>query len=132
MLALAMERGASMTRDDICRKHQENMRKFDRMVTELTTVVNDASRIESPRANKSFSGANLGDLINTLSGVLKTSKEWSLDDELIAQGNKLMAKMEVTQDMLMDLVQLQRAMPIRTQVLCTLLGLILILKVAKH
>jgi len=58
------------------------------MVGDLNNVVQDAGKIESPRSSKSFSNVNMGKLIQKLSDVLRVSEEWSIDEEMINQGEK--------------------------------------------
>ena len=94
---------------------EENMRKLRAMENDLIAVVADASKIESPRAVKSFASMNITDLIRRLSGILVVSDEWSIDEELTAQGKRLLAKLEASLELLSDLSSLQRRMPIKTQ-----------------
>ena len=58
------------------------------MVGDLKNVVQDAGKIESPRSSKSFSNVNMGKLIQKLSDVLRVSEEWSIDEEMINQGEQ--------------------------------------------
>ena len=142
ILEWAVEKGASMTPEDMRRKHgiyyiayyinilhyvdvnefgviililEDNMRKLRKMETNLSTVVQEAGKIESPRAAKSFAGMNISDLIQRLSNTLKTSEEWEIDEEAASEGKRLLVKLEASLELLSDLSVLQRRMPIKTQ-----------------
>lgn len=91
------------------------MKKLKKMETDLSLIVQDAAKIESPRSAKAFANLNISDLIQNLSVTIRVSEEWSIDEELIAQAKKLLGKLEVTLDLLSDLTNLQRKMPIKTQ-----------------
>lgn len=115
LMVVAVEKGASMTAEDIKNKHEDNMKKLVKMETDLSNVVTDAQRVDSPRGVKGLKNIQVNDLISRLSNILQVSEEWCLNEEQCALGRGLLAKLEITVDLISDLDALQRKMPIKTQ-----------------
>ena len=115
LLVVAVEKGASMTAEDIRKKHEDNMKKLVKMETDLSNVVADAQKVDSPRGIKGMGNVRINDLISRLSNILQVSEEWCLDEEQCALGRELLLKLEATVDLLSDLDALQRKMPIKSQ-----------------
>ena len=115
LLVVAVEKDASMTAEDIKRKHEDNMKKLAKMELDLSNVVSDAQKAENPRSVKGVVNINITELIPRLSNTLQLSEEWCLNKELCAQGRELLMKLETAMDLLSDLSALQKRMPIKCQ-----------------
>ena len=115
LLVVAVEKGASMTAEDIKKKHEDNMKKLSKMESDLSKVVADAEKVDNPRGVEGIRGININDLISRLSNILQVSEEWCLNEELCSQGRGLLLKLETTMDLLSDLEALQRKTPIKSQ-----------------
>jgi len=83
------------------------------MTNDLKSAVAEANKVESPRAYKSLS--NFPQIVNVLSDALQDAREWSLDEDLIAEGERLMGKVELTQELYRDISSLQSHSPLRNQ-----------------
>ncbi len=89
--------------------------QFKKIESTLQNAVADASTVNSPRAMKTMSVSHSSKLARTLSDAITVGKEFSLDEELIAEGDSLLLKLEASQDLITDVVAVQQIMPIRTQ-----------------
>lgn len=112
-IAVAMEKNASMTSDDMRNMHKQNVKMYTGLVQSLQEAINDASKLDSPRINRQ--GLNIPDMMRNLEGAIRISKDWALDEALILQAETLLTKMEVTQDLVSEIASLQKLMPISTQ-----------------
>ena len=107
--------GASMTQEDIKRKHIENMKRFAQMETDLSTIVNQAVKMDSPRGAKGIGNINISALIQRLSQTLQVSEEWAVDAKMVEKGRNLLGKLEGTLDLLSDITALRQKMPIASE-----------------
>eukprot|EP01038_Epipyxis_sp_PR26KG_P006761 gene6761-9263_t len=114
-LSTAMIAGASITEEDIATKHEQTLKTFSKMINNLGNAINEASRINSPRAMKGVPQSNASKLIQNLSEAIEMGKDWSLDLDMIAEAEKLLIKLELSQEFLSDIQNLQKFVPIRTQ-----------------
>eukprot|EP01041_Mallomonas_annulata_P002322 gene2322-4515_t len=112
LLEVAMEKGASMTKADIAAKHQHNLKMYTRMVSDLRTAIADANKIDSPRTLRS---SNIPQVVSSLSRAIEDARERDLDEEMLAEGDRLLLKLEVSQDLLTDIGNLQKELPIHSQ-----------------
>ena len=83
------------------------------MTADLKNAINEANKLESPRAFKSF--ANFPQAINNLTDSLQDAREWALDEDLIALAEKLLVKLEATQELYRDMGSLQQESPIKNE-----------------
>lgn len=100
ILLECMEKGASMTLQDISRKHSENLKKFTKATSNLELAIKTTNNVEG---------------IRSLSDILTISKEIGLADNLISEGESIIEKLEVGIELLADLEMVQKNMPIRDQ-----------------
>jgi len=115
MIAVAAEVGASMTEKDIAEKHERNMRQYRRMVENLSNAVKQAKRVDDPAAMKDMAASESMALANSLSDAIQVGKEWALDQEVILEGERLLHKLEVTQELAVDLAAVEKVAPISSQ-----------------
>lgn len=118
----AMEAGASLTEEDRAFKHEQNLKQYERMTNILVDTINEAltmkvSQASSPRVDSAAIGTPGSNkrMNKMLIDAIDLGKENALDAELIAQAETLLKKLEVNQDLLEDIIALQRLAPIRTQ-----------------
>ena len=79
----------------------------------LTEAVAAAIKVESPRAFRNV--MDLPGTIQTLSEVITASEEAGLDGDQIAEGHRLLLKLQRTADLMRTLTEVQRQVPITTQ-----------------
>eukprot|EP00596_Hydrurales_sp_CCMP1899_P002005 CAMPEP_0119033840 /NCGR_PEP_ID=MMETSP1177-20130426/908_1 /TAXON_ID=2985 /ORGANISM="Ochromonas sp, Strain CCMP1899" /LENGTH=512 /DNA_ID=CAMNT_0006990903 /DNA_START=189 /DNA_END=1724 /DNA_ORIENTATION=- len=113
VLSTAMEKGASMTSKDIALKHEQNMISYTMHVTALNTAMQEATKTESQLAD--MRTVNVPEVLRRVSDAINDAKEWALEEATISSAEKLLAKLEVTQDLLNDTNTLQRCLPVRSQ-----------------
>ena len=118
VLATAMEKGASMTSRDIAAKHEQNLLLYNMHASNLNTAVTEALKTENELGIKMVT--NIPDVTRRLSDALVDAKEWALEETVIEQGQKLLEKLELTQELLTDATALEAALPVRTQAVYTL------------
>jgi len=118
----AMEAGASLTEEDRAYKHEQNLKQYERMTNILVDTINEAlnmkvSQASSPRLGSAGAPNNNNNkrMNKMLLDAIDLGKENALDAELIAQAEMLLKKLEVNQDLVEDIVALQRLAPIKTQ-----------------
>jgi len=114
------ELNASLSDSEIEFKHQQNMKQFNKMVNNLTSVVSEAARSttnnNSPRGFKNTTANNNNTrIISNLADAIVIGKDWSLDFEMINEAEKLLLKLEVLQELIVDIEALQSQLPVRTQ-----------------
>lgn len=82
----------------------------------LTNATSEASKIDSPRsAGVMLVAAGTDRTIMSLADAIDNAKEWSLNEELVTHAEKLLAKLELSQELRNEVAKLQEAMPIVTQ-----------------
>jgi len=102
LLAGAMELGASMTAADIAAKHDANLKKYTKLCNHLEAALLHTNR---PGA----------DAIANLAENLRISTEAGLPEALIAQGEKIVNRLEAGVDLAAGVEMLRAAMPIQFQ-----------------
>jgi len=102
LLTEAMEVGASMTAADIAAKHNANLKWYNKL----------CNKLEAALLNTSGSPA---EVIANLTETLRISSEAGLPEALIAQGEKIVQRLEVGMDLAADLDVVRAAMPIKFQ-----------------
>lgn len=120
LVAVAMVTGASMTDDDRRIKHEQNMKNYQRMMNTLVDAIQEASAhihsTTSTSSNMIITNAFSNKKTNRmLSDAIELGKEFALDLDYIKQAEDLLQRWEVTQDLMQDIVNLQKCMPIKTQ-----------------
>lgn len=120
MLKQAMIAGASMTEKDIVAKHEDNMRKYQRMMYNLRGAVERAGELCKSDILGSFAELakqqeKLKDASLTLSDALVEGCDWCLDKDIITEGEDYLRKLELTQELMGDIISLQGFVPIKTQ-----------------
>jgi len=115
MLVVAMEVGASMTEKDIAEKHEQNMKNYLNIVSNLNDAVSSASRIDNPELMKDISMAESTALATQLADAIQTGKDWSLDEDQIAEGERLLNKLEISQELISDTLAVREIVPVTTQ-----------------
>jgi hypothetical protein len=84
-------------------------------VENLTEAVKQASRVDDPAAMKDISPADSAALASSLADAILVGKEWALDGEVIAEGERLLLKLENSQELVNDIAAVQKVMPISSQ-----------------
>ncbi len=100
ILVDAMEKGASMTAQDIASKHEANMKKFTKLTNNLESAIKTA---------------NTSDGIRALQGHISACKEAGIAEELISQAETSIEQFEMGIELLADLEMVQKNMPICNQ-----------------
>lgn len=85
------------------------------MVNNLTSAVTEASKINSPRALSTLSISSSNKMIRALSDAINVGKDYSLDEILLHEGETLLQKLEISQELVQDITSMQQHIPIRTQ-----------------
>jgi hypothetical protein len=80
----------------------------------LNSAVAEAVKIDS-MSSYARGNLNLNELTRRLADAAADAKEWALDENVIAQAEGLMKKLEVTQELLTDTAELRNCIPVRTQ-----------------
>ena len=117
VLATAMEKGASMTGRDVAAKHEQNVLMYNMHANNLASAVADALKTVDELSVRVVT--TIPDVARRLSDALNDAKEWALEETVIEQGQKLLEKLEITQDLLTDAAALDAALPVRTQAVYT-------------
>ena len=120
IVSVAMVTGASMTDEDRRIKHEQNMKQYQRMMNTLVDAIQEAgAHIQSTTSTSSnmivtnaFSNKKINRM---LLDAIELGKEYALDLDYIKQAEDLLQRWEVTQDLMQDIVNLQKIMPIKTQ-----------------
>lgn len=81
----------------------------------LAEAVKQGSRVDNPAALIEITAADSAALMNTLSDTIQVGKEWALDEDMIAEGQRLLMKLEIAQELTNDIANVQKAMPISSQ-----------------
>lgn len=110
MLTTAMEKGASMSKADVAQKHEQNIKTYKRMTSELSNVISQASKVAA-----TGTGGNLSQAIRELSDMLQVAKERSLDVDLIAEGEELLVRLEQIVELSQAIANLKQHSPLSTQ-----------------
>lgn len=113
MLSNAMIVSASWTEDDVRNKHENNIKFYKKASDNLTKVLNDATKLDSPRYSSAGAG-NSGDIMNKLPDIIAQSKSIGINEELISQAEKLLLKLESTQELFNDTMELRKFAPCTT------------------
>ncbi|KAJ1417563.1 hypothetical protein B484DRAFT_453947 [Ochromonadaceae sp. CCMP2298] len=112
VVAVAMEQGASMTEKDVAEKHEKNINAYHNIVDMLTDAVLQAARVDSPMDMTMSESTTLA---SNLSSAITNGKEWSLDEDLIVEGERLLLKLELSQELQSDILAVQKIIPISSQ-----------------
>lgn len=121
LLVVAMEAGASLTEDDRERKHEQNLKQYQKMTNMLAETISDALafRVTPPPignvGTNNAAAAASKKMTKLLQEAIDMGKEHALDIDMIVQAEQLLKKLEVNQELVDDIVTLQRLAPIRTQ-----------------
>lgn len=81
----------------------------------LAEAVKQGSRVDNPVALIEITAADSAALMNSLADTIQVGKEWALDEDLIAEGRRLLMKLEIAQELANDLAGVQKVMPISSQ-----------------
>jgi len=84
-------------------------------VENLTDAVKQASRVDDPAAMKIISPAESAALASSLADAIAVGKEWALDGDVIAEGERLLLKLEISQELVSDIAAVHKVMPISSQ-----------------
>jgi hypothetical protein len=85
------------------------------MVESLADAVRQASKVDDPAAMRDVTASESTALANLLSDNIGLGREWALDEEVILEGERLLAKLEVTQELTADLATVRKVVPIVSQ-----------------
>lgn len=86
------------------------------MMNNLTNTTSEASKIDSPRsAGVMLVASGTDKTIISLSNAIDDAREWSLNDELVSHAEKLLTKLESSQELRNEVAKLQEVMPIVNQ-----------------
>jgi hypothetical protein len=85
------------------------------MVENLSEAVRQASRVDDPNAMKDISIPESVALANSLSDAIQVGREWALDQDVIKEGERLLLKLEITQELITDLAAVHKVVPISSQ-----------------
>ena len=119
MIAEAMQKDASMTAADMEAKHDANMKSYARMTSSLSLAVAKAQEVldgfergsRSPRAP----GSGATEVVRVLADAIRVSREWSLDADTIAAGDRCIALLELGAELVADIAAAEKESPFRTQ-----------------
>ena len=75
----------------------------------------EASRINTPGALKDITAADAAALIDQLSSATAVGTEWCLDADLVAEGEKLLLKLELSRELAADIKAVQALCPVQSQ-----------------
>jgi ankyrin repeat protein len=114
MLSNAMTVSASWTEDDVKNKHENNIKFYKKASDNLTKILNEAGKLDSPRYSVVGAGNNSGDIMTKLPDIITQSKSIGIDEELILQAEKLLLKLECTQELFNDTMELRKFAPCTT------------------
>lgn len=81
----------------------------------LADAVKQASRVDDPAAMLEISPADSAVLASSLADAIAVGKEWALDGEVIAEGERLLLKLEISQELVSDIAAVQKVVPISSQ-----------------
>lgn len=115
LLAAAQIAGASMTEAEIAAKHEKNMNQYLKYVSLLNEAVSEAQTVNSSHFLQTFNQATADNIAKTLDEAIKVGKEWCLDELTINESERLLSKLESSQELMQDMLSLQQHTPIRTQ-----------------
>lgn len=121
MIAEAMQKDASMTAADMEAKHDANMKSYARMTSSLSHAVAKAQDMldsfergsRSPRAPGA--GSSIAETVRMLAEAIRISREWSLDADTIAAGERSIALLELGAEVVADIAAAEKESPFRTQ-----------------
>lgn len=85
------------------------------MVENLSEAVKQAKRVDDPIAMKDMPLTESMALANSLSDAIQVGREWALDQDVILEGERLLHKLEVTQELAADLAAVEKVAPISSQ-----------------
>ena len=108
----AMVKGASMTEADIEAKHDSNLEMYMEKATKLENIIKKAEKLLSTDGGVE---ADVPEVVAALMETLSDSRAWGLDPDVITQGEEIVKKLEMSQDLLAELKLVQENLPIRTQ-----------------
>jgi hypothetical protein len=89
--------------------------KHARSVDSLVAAVNEASKINDPEVMKAITVAESAELVNKLNETIKVGKDWSFDEDIITEGERLLRLLETGQELVSDVTALEKASPISSQ-----------------
>mmetsp|Transcript_7773 Transcript_7773/g.10722 ORF Transcript_7773/g.10722 Transcript_7773/m.10722 type:complete len:509 (-) Transcript_7773:177-1703(-) len=115
ILTAAMEATASMTEQDIIAKHEKNMKQYKKIVNNLAVAVQDAFKVANVMVLQSMSSNQTNKLSSALHDAIAVGKEWGLDEEIIEEGERILVKLDVAQDLIRDISSVKKASPMRSQ-----------------
>lgn len=116
VLLHAMTAGASLTEEDRAQHHEQNLKHYQKMTNILVDAINEGLSYKITGSNSSGSENSANKRINrVLSDAIALGHEHCLDLDLIHQAENLLQRLEVNQDLVADILALQRLAPITTQ-----------------
>lgn len=121
VLLHAMTAGASLTEEDRAQHHEMNLKHYRKMTDVLLDAINEGVNYKVTPATVSASSSSAGGDHNNqrinrvLADAIALGHEHCLDMELIAQTEQLLKRIEVNQDLVADILVLQKLAPITTQ-----------------
>ena len=121
LIADAMQKEASMTAAEMEAKHDGNMKTYAKMTNSLNVALARATDLlegfdrgtRSPRAPGV--GSSIGETVRVLAEAIRVSREWSLDADAIAAGERCIALLEMGAELVADIASAEKESPFRTQ-----------------
>lgn len=117
VLLHAMTAGASLTEEDRAHHHEQNLKHYQKMTGVLMEAINEGMNYRvHPSSSSSTSSDHNNQRINrVLADAIALGYEHCLDMDLIQQTEQLLKRIEVNQDLVADIMVLQKLSPITTQ-----------------
>lgn len=121
VLLHAMSAGASLTEEDRAQHHEQNLKHYQKMTGVLLDAIAEGLnyRVNPSHASSSSSSSssdhNNQRINRVLADAIALGHEHCLDMDLIAQAEQLLKRIEVNQDLVADILALQKLAPITTQ-----------------
>lgn len=114
--AAELECTQPLTEAQAAAKHDACVARYTVMMNNLTNAVTEATKIDSPRGAGAMLAAGGSDrpIIALIDGI-EDAREWCLNEELVVHAEKLLAKLELSQELRNEVARLQDNMPIVNQ-----------------
>ena len=78
-------------------------------------AVQDAFKVANVMVLQSMSSNQTTKLLAALHDAIAVGKEWGLDEEIIEDGEKILIKLDVSQELIRDISSVKKASPMRSQ-----------------
>jgi len=101
---------------EVVSRHEQCVRRYTQMMTDLTDAVSEAAKMDSPRgAGAMLAVGGTEQAILALADAIEQACSWSLNGELVSHAEKLLSKLELSQELRNEVAKLQENMPVVTQ-----------------